>query len=163
MQNASHSFRVSGSPARRAWRNDAAAIDIVIAIAVAVAGELAVFRGWLGIASSLIAVKASLYSLEAQVCATMLGFLIAGAAVIAASSGLDRLKSASFQAYRTLARAFRDSMYCALFAVAYLLVVYVFDRSTDNAYWAVLALAVMALVLLRVARAARRLYFTLLL
>lgn len=91
----------------------------------------------------------------------MLGFLIAGSAVLIASSGLEKLKVASYKIFKLLVQSFRDSMYCLLGAIAFTVAVMILDQSAGYG-WAVVAVSALILVLLRIARAARRLYLTML-
>lgn len=162
MENTFHSFQASKSPMRRAWKNDAMWLDLLLAAVIFLVGETAAQRDWLSFGTKLDAIKGSLYTTEAAVCAAILGFLIAGAAVLVASSNLERLKTSSFQLYKLLARSFRNSMYCSILTIAFVIGALIFDQDKSTPVAAVVAVVLLMLVLGRVLRAARRLYLTLL-
>ncbi len=132
------------------------------AAALAVAAVTAAERDWLSFGTDLRGVKSNLYPVEAQVFAAILGFLIAGAAVLVASANLERLKAGSFQLYKLLARSFRDSMLVLIGGIAYVVAVMIFDQGKSAVAPAAIAVVILILVLTRVSRAVRRLYLTLL-
>jgi hypothetical protein len=146
----------------RAWRSDAIVADVVIATATLGVAWLFAAHDWLGFGGTLGSAKGQLYSLGCQILASVLGLLIAGAAIIAASSNLERLKVSSFRLYGALAKSLRDSMFCAVFALAAAFIGMIFDRGKS---WTILEIAVLVffgLVLLRLVRTIRRLYQTML-
>jgi hypothetical protein len=134
----------------------------VFAGAVLALAEVAAHRDWLLFGSGLVSTKSALYPTEAEMFAAMLGFLIAGAAVLLASSNIEKLKVSGFHLYKLLAGSFRDSMYALIGAIAYVVAAMIFDQSKSDVSWAAGAVVVLILVLARVARAARRLYYALL-
>jgi hypothetical protein len=146
----------------RAWRNDAFWCDALLCAVISLIGEEAARHDTLGFGSGLNVVKSSMYGSELQALASLLGFLIAGAAVVAAAPGLNVVKKSNFRLYKRLAEGFRDSMYCAAAACVFMLIAPIFDRRSDNAAIAVVAVGVFLLVVVRLVRAARRLYQTLL-
>jgi hypothetical protein len=146
----------------RAWRSDSIALDIVVVSVVLCVVFLFSLRNWFGAGDALRAVKPQLYSLEAQILASVLGLLIAGAAIIAGSSSLDRLKVGSYRLYAALAKSLRDSMYCAAFSLGAALFCWIFDASNKRLGLVPVLLALFVLVLLRVVRTIRRLYQTML-
>jgi len=154
----------------RAWKNDSLVLDAGIVAAVIVGGGIIIVRNPLGyghiLSVLLIGQKTSYYYAEAQVVAAILGFLIAATAIIGtgAMTGLQMLKEQRFAMYKRLVQTFAESMFACLVAITFAMVAVVADQDSKARPWGVLlAVGVLMLVVLRVTRAARRLYMSLLL
>jgi hypothetical protein len=146
---------------RSAWRNDSNAIDVVLVTVLGIALLLAARSDVLSIGSKLNLEKTQTYANECTILAAVLGFLIAGTAIIASSAQLKVIKEQRYELFKRLASSFRDSIYSSVAALTYSFIASIFDQSKDDAAYLVLAVALFMLVILRVVRAARRLYQTL--
>jgi hypothetical protein len=139
------------------WNNDELWFDLLICVALGGGFQVAAHQNFLGFAEGVNQQKAALYSVEAQVAASLLGFLLAAVAIITTSSTLAVVKAANPPVYRKVVVSFRDSMTSAVFAVAYCFMAWILDRSGDNAVWFVVGLAIMALLAIRIVRVIYRL------
>jgi len=147
---------------RRAWRNDALWPDTLIAAAFGGLCQLGASHDWNSFGSTINVLKTTFYGVESQIFASILGFLIAAAAILATSSRIDVVRNNYRPVYKTLVHSFRDSMYLSLIAVIYSFVAATLDHGGNNAVWFVVALGIFMLVMIRVTRAVRRLCQTLL-
>jgi hypothetical protein len=92
MQNASQSSQASNLRMDRPWRNDALWLDVLLALVLWAIGQFAASRDVFQFGTGLNVVKSTLYSNEAVIFAATFGFLIAGTAIIASSTNLNRIK-----------------------------------------------------------------------